>query len=203
MFSIFTIAAKLITKNLFQRTPWGGGKKEGGGKPHEGHPSQKGVLGPPSYGTFSNPPSGVSALFFLYKNPRQSRPEALWRGPKIFWRARSLVRFPPPIRFAPPHITAQLFTKMNLETINFVIIAKTLCIQLKQTRERPQKYHKKNCFRELFCNNFGQDGTEFCRIFTFPSNYSIWQAQTFVENRMKLQKSVGNRIRRLEALLSK
>ena len=30
------------------------------------------------------------------------------RGPKIFGRARSLVRFPPPIRFAPPDITAQL-----------------------------------------------------------------------------------------------
>ena len=54
------------------------------------------------------PPSGVSALFFLYKNPRQSRPEALLEGCKIFGRARSLVRLPPPIRFAPPHITAQL-----------------------------------------------------------------------------------------------
>ena len=30
-----------------------------------------------------------------------------WRGPEIFRRGRSLVRFPPPIRFAPPHITAQ------------------------------------------------------------------------------------------------
>ena len=50
--------------------------------------------------------------------------------------------------------------KEFLEAINFVIITKTLCIQLKQTRERPQKYYKNNCFRELFCNNFGQDGTQ-------------------------------------------
>ena len=30
-------------------------------------------------------------------------------GPKFFGRARSLVRFPPPIRFATPHITAQVW----------------------------------------------------------------------------------------------
>ena len=49
--------------------------------------------------------------------------------------------------------------KSFLEAINFVIITKTLCIQLKQTRERPQKYYNNNCFGEFFCNNFGQDGT--------------------------------------------
>ena len=48
--------------------------------------------------------------------------------------------------------------KSFLEAMNFVIITKTLCIQLKQTRERPQKHYKKNCFRVLFCNNFAQDG---------------------------------------------
>ena len=48
--------------------------------------------------------------------------------------------------------------KYFLEAINFVIISKTLCIQLKQTRERPQKHYKNNCSGELFCNNFGQDG---------------------------------------------
>ena len=46
-----------------------------------------------------------------------------------------------------------------LEAIHFVMIAKTLCIQLKQTRERPQKYYKNSCFREFFCNNFGQEIT--------------------------------------------
>ena len=49
--------------------------------------------------------------------------------------------------------------KYILEAINLVIITKTLCIRLKKTRERPQKYYKNNCFKELFCNNFGQDGT--------------------------------------------
>ena len=56
----------------------------------------------PAHAVRFPPPSGVSALFFLYRNPRQSRPEVFWRGPKIFGRARCLVRFPPPIRFAPP-----------------------------------------------------------------------------------------------------
>ena len=37
-----------------------------------------------------------------------------------------------------------------LEAINFVIITKTRCIQLKQTRERPQKYYRNNGFREFF-----------------------------------------------------
>ena len=36
---------------------------------------------------------------------------------------------------------------------------KTLCIQLEKTGKRPQTYYKNNCFRQLFCNNFGQDGT--------------------------------------------
>ena len=48
-----------------------------------------------------------------------------------------------------------------LEAINFVFITKTLCIQLEKARQTPQKYYKNNCFRELFCNNFGQDGS-FC-----------------------------------------
>ena len=40
-----------------------GGKKEGGGEPHEGHPSQKRVLDPLLSGTFSTPPQ-VSFLCF-------------------------------------------------------------------------------------------------------------------------------------------
>ena len=47
----------------------------------------------------------------------------------------------------------------KLEAINFVIITKALCIQLEEARKIPQKYHKNNCFRELLCNNFGQDGS--------------------------------------------
>ena len=89
-----------------QRTPWGGGgwKKEGGGKPHEWHPSQKGVLDPPSYGTS---PSGVSALFFLYKNPWQSGPEALLEGSINFRESVLSGTFSSPHTFCTPHITAQ------------------------------------------------------------------------------------------------
>ena len=49
--------------------------------------------------------------------------------------------------------------KSFLEAINSVIVTKTFCIQQKQIRERPQRYYKNKCFRELYCNNFGQDGT--------------------------------------------
>ena len=44
---------------------------------------KKGFWTPPRTVRFP-PPSGVSALLFLYKNPRQSRPEALWEGSKNF-----------------------------------------------------------------------------------------------------------------------
>ena len=49
----------------------------------------------------------------VLENVREARhvhpdPEALFRGVhKIVWRVRSLARFPPPIRFAPPYIKAQ------------------------------------------------------------------------------------------------
>ena len=79
-------------------------EKEGGGKPHE-WPLPKRSFGPPPCTVRFPPLSSVSALSFLHKNPQQSRPEAL-EGSKIFGRVRSLVRSPPPIRFAPPLITA-------------------------------------------------------------------------------------------------
>ena len=49
---------------------------------------------------------------------------------------------------------------MILEEVKFVNITKTLCIQLEKARQRPQTYYKKNCFWELFCNDFGQNGTK-------------------------------------------
>ena len=49
-------------------------------------PPKKGFWTPPRTVRFP-PPSGVSALFFLYKNPRQSRPEALLEGSKNFWES--------------------------------------------------------------------------------------------------------------------
>ena len=70
-------------------------------------PPKQGFWTPPRTVRFP-PPSGVSALSFLYKKLHNRADQKLfWRGPKIFGRARSLVRFPPPIRFAPLHITAQ------------------------------------------------------------------------------------------------
>ena len=62
------------------RTPLGVGKKEGRGEPHEGHPSQKGVLDPPAWKVWAS-----LLLFFLYRNPRLSRPQALWEGSRYFW----------------------------------------------------------------------------------------------------------------------
>ena len=79
----------------------GGWKKEGGGKPHESHPSQKGVWDLLRTVRFP-PPSGVSALFFLYKNPRQSRPEALWEGSKNF-RESAFSGILPPYVLQPPY----------------------------------------------------------------------------------------------------
>ena len=99
-----TVNPLIFLSYYLQRTPWGGGKKRGVENLTNDAPPKTGFWTPPRTVRFP-PPSGVSALFFLYKNPRQSRPEALLEGSKNF---RSLVRFPPPIRFAPPHITAQL-----------------------------------------------------------------------------------------------
>ena len=87
-------------------------------------PLPKRGFGPPSYGTFSNPPHMSVLCFFLHKNSRQSRPEALFggiqklSGERVLWYV-----FHPPIRFAPPHITAQ-FKKNCFGTIYFVKITK-------------------------------------------------------------------------------
>ena len=85
----------------------GGWKKEGGGKPHEWHPSQKGFWTPPLVRYVFHPPQASALCFSCTKIHARADQKLFWRGPKIFGRARSLVRFPPPIRFAPPHITAQ------------------------------------------------------------------------------------------------
>ena len=48
------------------------------------------------------PPSGVRALFFLYKNPRQSRPEALLEGSKNFRESAFSGTFSSPHTFCTP-----------------------------------------------------------------------------------------------------
>ena len=57
---------------------------------------------PPSYGTFSTPLTCQCSIFPVQKSTTEQTRSSFGGGPKIFGRARSLVRFPPPIRFAPP-----------------------------------------------------------------------------------------------------
>ena len=90
-----------------QRTPWGGGKKRGVENLMNDTPPKKGFWTPPLYGTFSTPLRCQCSVFPVQKSTTEQARSSFGRGPKIFGRARSLVRFPPPIRFAPPHITAQ------------------------------------------------------------------------------------------------
>ena len=47
------------------------------------------------------------SVFPVQKSTTEHNRSSFGWGPIIFGRARSLVRFPPRIRFAPPHITAQ------------------------------------------------------------------------------------------------
>ena len=68
------------------RHGWGGGKKRG--------EENKGVLDTPSYGTFSTPLRCQCSVFLVQKIRDRAEQKLFWRGPKIFGRARSLVRFP-------------------------------------------------------------------------------------------------------------
>ena len=89
-----------------QRTPWRGGKERGVENLTNDTPLKKGSWTPPR--TVRFPPPQVSVLCFSCTKIHDRADQKLfWRGPKVFGRARSLVRFPPPIRFAPPHVTAQ------------------------------------------------------------------------------------------------
>ena len=84
-----------------QRTPWGGGKRRGVENLTNDTPPKKGFWTPPRTVRFP-PPSGVSALFFLYKNPRQSRPEALLEGSKNFRERAFSGTFSSPHTFCTP-----------------------------------------------------------------------------------------------------
>ena len=83
----------------------GGWKNEGGGKRYD-TPPRKGFWTPPGTVRFP-PPSGVSVLFFLCKNPRQSRPEALLEGSKTLRESAFSGAFSSPHTFCTPHITDQ------------------------------------------------------------------------------------------------
>ena len=87
----------------FQRTSWGGGKKRGLENLTNDTPPKNGFWTPPCTVRFP-PLSGVSALFFLYKNPRQRRPEAsaLLEGSKNFRESAFSGAFSSPHTFCTP-----------------------------------------------------------------------------------------------------
>ena len=80
----------------------GGWKKEGGGKPHEWHPSQKGVLDPPSYGTFSTPLRCQCSVFPVQKSTTEQTRSSFggvqkFSGERVLWYV-----FLPPYVLHPP-----------------------------------------------------------------------------------------------------
>ena len=81
----------------------GGVERRGGLENLTNDSPPKGGFGPPLVQYVFNPPQ-VSALYFLHKNPRQSRPEALWEGSKNFRKsAFSGKFFLPPYGLHPPY----------------------------------------------------------------------------------------------------
>ena len=112
-----------FTSFLWFRGRHGGVEKRGGRKTSRMTPLQKRGFGPPPPRTVCfPPPSGVSALLFPYKNPRQSRTEALLEGSKNFRESAFSGTFPTPIRFAPPHMTAQVVLRTPFScTKNFML----------------------------------------------------------------------------------
>ena len=48
-------------------------------------------------------------------------------------------------------------------------------------RKRSQTYCKSNCFRELFCNNFGQDGNRGTKVPPQPSLQCVSKHFTFID----------------------
>ena len=95
----------------------GGVEKRGGWKTSRMTPLPK---GPPRTVRFP-PPSGVSALFFLYKNPRFCRPEAFLEGSKNVFGERVLwYVFLPPYVLHPPHIRAQIKYLLSQHTLRLL-----------------------------------------------------------------------------------
>ena len=94
----------------------GGGKKilRGGRKTSRMTPLPKRGFGPL-----------ISALFLLYKSPRLSRPEALLGGSRNFREGACLVRFPPPIHFAPPPMSWPKVHQNSMVSGMFPLIALT------------------------------------------------------------------------------
>ena len=97
---------------LCQRTPWGGWKKEGvENLTNDAHPKRG--FGTPLVRYVFHPPQ-VSVLCFSCTKIRDRADQKLfWRGPKIFGRVRSLVRFSSPHTFCTlPPISRPGFRKI-------------------------------------------------------------------------------------------
>ena len=128
-----------------QRTPWGVKKKRGVENLTNDTPPKR-SFGPPFVRYVFHPPQPeVSVLCFSCTKIHDRADQKLfWRGPKIFGRARSLVRFPPPIRFAPPHITAQACILLPIaqdlwlifDTTLVLLMVLAIALSLKQREER-------------------------------------------------------------------
>ena len=86
----------------FQRAPLGVGK-EGGGRPHEWHRSQKMVLNPHRSVRF--PPPSVSLLWF--RSGRLTRPDALFEASRNFLEGALFGTSSSPPTFSTPHVMAQ------------------------------------------------------------------------------------------------
>ena len=87
-----------------QRRNKGGGKTQGRGK-HTIKPLPKNDFGPPTYDTF--PPPFFTQCHFLRGNGHRPHQSHFLSPPNWFWRAHSMVRFPPPPQkshdtFCPP-----------------------------------------------------------------------------------------------------
>ena len=97
-----------------QKTPWGGGwKNEGGGTPHEWHPSQNGVLDPPpSYGTSSTPLRCQCSVFPVQKSTTEQTRCSFGGVPKSSGERVLWYVVLPPYVLHPRHITAQVACKI-------------------------------------------------------------------------------------------
>ena len=106
-----------------QRTPWGGGKGRGVENLTNDTPPKKGFWTPPPTVRFP-PPSGVSALFFLYKKSTTEQTRGSFGGVRKFSGERVLwYVFPPPYVLHPPipppnkMITEPIFTIFELFSV--------------------------------------------------------------------------------------
>ena len=88
--------------DLDQRTPWGGGKKRGVENLTNDTPPKKGVLDPPSYGTFSTPLGCQCSVFPVQKSTTEAT-RSSFGGPNKFSGERVLrYVFLPPYVLHPP-----------------------------------------------------------------------------------------------------